>query len=42
MADVALRDVVKRFDLKLLKQDASYVYLLQSGCCQSSLLKVLK
>jgi hypothetical protein len=27
---------------KLVAQDASYVYLLQSGCCQSSLLKLLK
>jgi len=27
---------------QLVAQDASYVYLLQSGCCQSSLLKVLK
>jgi hypothetical protein len=27
---------------KLVAQDARYVYLLQTGCCQSSLLKVLK
>ncbi|HVY38527.1 MAG TPA: hypothetical protein VHM31_11345, partial [Polyangia bacterium] len=27
---------------KLVAQDATYLYLLQTGCCQSSLLKVLK
>jgi hypothetical protein len=27
---------------KLVAEDAQYVYLLQSGCCQSSLLKMLK
>jgi hypothetical protein len=27
---------------KLVAQDATYIYLLQSGCCQSSLLRVLK
>jgi hypothetical protein len=27
---------------KLVGQDATYLYLLQSGCCQSTLLKVLK
>jgi hypothetical protein len=27
---------------KLAAQDATYVYLLQCGCCQSSLLKVIK
>ena len=27
---------------KLVAQDATYLYLLQTGCCQSTLLKVIK
>jgi hypothetical protein len=27
---------------KLVAQDATYLYLVDSGCCQSSLLKVIK
>jgi hypothetical protein len=27
---------------KLVAQDATYLYLVQSGCCQSSILKVIK